>query len=192
MTSVAEVLIRHGLSDDDGALAAELDHALNAVPGRDAESIPQQELRYLAEHGGKDAAAAMEHFDPTAAHRRRVVLAMAGAAELTDATLSTVQAAALLNVDRTRIVHRLRDGGLWSVRVGRSRRIPRWQIVDGQALPQLSQLIPAIPANVHPADIHALMTTEQEELGGRTPTHHLATGGDVAPVVELLSQLDRW
>lgn len=192
MTNIAEVLNKHGFSNDDGALAAELDHALTSAPGVDAESLPQQELDYLAEHGGPDAAAAVAKVDPKIAHRRRAVLAMAGAADLAEATLSTEQAATLLKVDRTRIAHRLREGSLWSIRVGGSRRVPSWQIVDGQVLPHLVQVISAIPPDAHPADVHALMSTEQDELGGRTPTHHLATGGDPAPVAAMLSQINRW
>ncbi|MDR0366056.1 MAG: helix-turn-helix domain-containing protein [Bifidobacteriaceae bacterium] len=107
-------------------------------------------------------------------------------------TYSLAEAAELLGQDRRRVSHLLATGRLWSFKVGRSQRIPRWQIVDGDLLPGLNALVEAVPPGLTPASLASFMAAPQAELGNRSPAVYLACGGDAAPVVAMLAALGEW
>lgn len=192
MSTVPEVLRRYGvgLSEDD--IAAGLDTALQALPGATAVPLTDPEARFLADHAGPDAASIISGWDPTQEREHRAADLARVVEETIATTLGIDQAAERLGVDRSRISHRLSAGALYATTVGSRRRIPTWQFHNDTELPGLAVVVAAIPAQVHPLDVAALMTTPQDELAGRTPVEHLASGGDPAAVGDLVADLGRW
>lgn len=194
MTDVAEFLSDWGIDASVADVVAILDDTFRAMPIAYAAVPPQATLDYLAEHGGPEAAEEVANWSPEEETRRRNRAAFANAGRLVAGTLSVDQVAGQIGLTRSRVQHFVTDSRprLYSVKVGSRRRIPSWQLHGGSLLPGLDRLVPVIPAEVHPLDVAALMTTPQDELGGRTAVEHLAAGGDVEPVAELLADLDRW
>ncbi|MGI8417529.1 MAG: DNA-binding protein [Nakamurella sp.] len=192
MSTVPEVLARHGIALTESDVAAELDRAFRALPAAGAAALTAGERDYLTDHAGNQSAQAIADWDPQVERQRRAAVAATGIEHLIASTLSIDQAAQAIGVDRSRISHRRTSGTLYSVTVGGRRRIPAWQIRDGQELPGLAQVVAAIPTGTHPLDIEAIMTNSQDELAGRTPVEHLAGGGDPAPVTDILAALDLW
>lgn len=98
-----------------------------------------------------------------------------------------------MGVDRSRISHRLRQGTLWSFTLGRHRRIPRWQLMpDGDLFPVLAAVVGAIPAGLDPRTVNGFLHTPRPEFDDQPPVAYLASGGDPAPVADLLTDLGRW
>lgn len=192
MRTVLDVLHRYGVGLTESDVAESLDRAFRLLPGVDAAPLTAVEVDYLAEHGGDDAAEVIAKWDPRVERAHRAEQAAADFQQLAGSTLSIEQAANVLEVDRSRISHRLSVGALSVVRIGSRRRIPAWQFHGHAELPHLAQVVAAIPPDTHPLDVAALMTTSQDELAGRTPVQHLVGGGDPAPVTELLAGLTRW
>ncbi|HEY5877261.1 MAG TPA: hypothetical protein VIU11_00020 [Nakamurella sp.] len=192
MVTVEEVLRRYdaGLTESD--LAEYLDTAMRRIPGAASAPITQGDMTYLAEHAGQGAAEVVASWDPDRERRQREEAAAEEAMDVIASTLSVEAAARLLGIDRTRISHRLSRRALWAVDIGSRRRLPDWQFRAGRELPGLAVLIEAIPSSVHPDDVAGLMTSPQDELDGRTPVDHLASGGDPGPVADLLADLTRW
>jgi len=186
------VLARHHVGISGAEFLAELDADLARVTDPAAAPLSAAEAAFLREHAGTIAG---EVFDTDSAvlvqdARRAEVARMA---ELVAGSLGIAEAALLLGVDRSRVSQRLSAGTLWSFRLGRGRRLPRWQFTaDGRTLTGLEVVIAAIPAELAPESVAGFMGTEQPELDGRTPAAHLAGGGDPLPVAELVASLGRW
>ncbi|NUU06433.1 DNA-binding protein [Leifsonia sp. C5G2] len=113
--------------------------------------------------------------------------------EAVTGSLSAAEAAQRLGIDSSRVRHRLSKGGLIGFMIGGKRRLPAWQFTDDPkqpVLPGLSQLIAAVPADMHPASLQNFMATPQEDLliDGRevTPVEWLRLGGDPQEVVDIL------
>lgn len=192
MSTVPEVLRRYDTGLTEADIAAELERDFARLPGRDAAPLTQTELDHLRTHGGKSAEQVLESWD-SAAERAARARALAGDTnQLAASSLSLEAAARLLGVDRSRISHRVSAGALYAVTLGSRRRIPTWQFDQGRELPGLAAVVAAVPARAHPLDVAALMSTAQDELGGRTPIEHLTGGGDPDPVTQLLADLERW
>lgn len=192
MTTVAEVIKRYDVDLTEEDVAAALASAWNMLPGPDAAPLTEQDASFLAEHAGGNAAEIVSGWDPVAARNSRAKDTLETLTRLLDSTRSIAETATQLGVDRSRISHRLTAMTLYSVRVGSRRRIPTWQVTGGHELPGLATIVPAIPPDAHPLDVQGVMTTAQDELDDRSPTAHLASGGDPRPVAELLSALGRW
>lgn len=192
MTTVPEVLRKYDLDLTEQDIAEGLDNAFSALPGPGAAPLSQFELDYLTEHAGSGAAELIASWDPQQERRERAETVARTVDEVLAGSVGIAQAAALIGVDRSRISHRLSAGALYAVTIGSRRRIPTWQFHDNAELPGLADVVAAIPTQVHPLDVAALMSTEQEELSGRTPVEHLAGGGNPAPVAELVADLGRW
>jgi hypothetical protein len=192
VATIGEVLRRYDASLTESDLAEYLDAALRRIPGAASAPITQGDVVYLAEHAGQGAAEVVASWDPDGERRQREQAVAEGAMDVIASTLSIEAAARLLGIDRTRISHRLSRRALWAVNIGSRRRLPDWQFRAGRELPGLAIVIEAIPSSAHPADVAGLMTTPQDELDGRTPVDHLASGGDPAPVADLLADLARW
>jgi hypothetical protein len=173
-------------------LAEYLDAALRRIPGAASAPITEGDMAYLAEHAGQGAAEVVASWDPDVERRLREETTAEAAMDVIASTLSVEAVAKLLGVDRTRISHRLSRRALWAVDVGSRRRLPDWQFRAGRELPGLASVIEAIPSSAHPADVAGLMTTPQDELDGRAPVDHLASGGNPAPVADLVADLGRW
>ena len=192
MTTVTEVLLRYDTDLTEADIADGLAQALQTLPGVGAEPMTEAEVGYLAANAGGDAAATIATWDPADEHRRRARNAAAAVERLAGGSLSIDQVAALLRVDRSRISRRLSAGALYAIPIGSRRRLPAWQFHDGAELPGLATVVAAIPADVHPLDVQAFMTTPQEELRDRSPVEHLEGEGDPAPVAQLVAELARW
>ncbi|WP_189060486.1 helix-turn-helix domain-containing protein [Longimycelium tulufanense] len=119
--------------------------------------------------------------------------AVATQAVLRDTALTVTEAAARLNVDASRVRHRIAAGRLmgWKDRGGW--RLPAWQFADGRLLPGVEVVLPAFPPDQPPLVVAAFMTTPQEDLplGERqaTPREWLLAGGDPERVARLASVL---
>lgn len=192
MTAVPDVLSSYGVDLTDRDFASELSLSLSTLLGASATPLPSPEMAYLAEHAGGNAASIVADWDSTRSHQRQIAASVRTVKQVLDGALSIDEAAAKLGRNRTRVSHWLHDGALWAVTVGGRRRIPAWQVHNGRLLPGLPAVVSAIPVDAHPLDVEGVMTTPQDELGGRTPITHLAGGGDPQPVADLLADLDRW
>lgn len=111
--------------------------------------------------------------------------------------VDTDEVASLLNIDASRVRHRKGAGILISHKFGKDLRYPTWQFTTGgNVIPGLAELRAAIDPQRHPADVAAIMMTPQEDLVVRgrpaTPAQWLASGGDVRPVVDLLTDDIAW
>jgi hypothetical protein len=190
--SLDEVLARHNVGITSVEFLAELDADLSRVTDPAAAPLSAAETAFLREHAGSAAGEVLDA-DPAALvqdARRAEVARMTG---LLADSVGIAEAALLLGVDRSRISQRLSAGSLWSFRLGRSRRLPRWQFTaHGRSLPGLDLIVAAIPAELSPESVAGFMDTPQPELEGRTPTAHLAGGGDPTPVAELVAGLGLW
>lgn len=119
--------------------------------------------------------------------------AVAAQTVLRDSALTVADAATTLNVDTSRIRHRLAAGRLvgWKDRGGW--RLPSWQFTGSGVLPGLEIVLAALPNDQPPLVVAAFMTTAQEDLqiGGApgTPRQWLLAGGDPDKVAALASVL---
>lgn len=119
--------------------------------------------------------------------------AVAAQAVLRDTALSVAGAAERVNVDPSRIRHRLAENRLsgWKGRGGW--RLPVWQFTNTDVLPGLEAVLPAIPDDQPPLVVAAFMTTPQDdlELAGvpTTPRDWLLASGDPARVALLAATL---
>ncbi|HET7303572.1 MAG TPA: hypothetical protein VFJ12_03345 [Segeticoccus sp.] len=193
MQTVPEVLKRYGIDDlTEADIAEDLDRDFQRLPGPDATPLTEAEIAYLRAHGGEAAEEALTAWDARTERGRRAGAIARDSNAVTAESLSLDQTADLLGVDRSRISHRLSAQALYAITIGSRRRVPAWQFRAGAELPGLSAIVPSIPVRAHPLDVQALMTTPQDELGGRTPVEHLLSGGAPPQVVELLADLERW
>lgn len=189
--TIDDVLSRHGIDATDREFIDAIDRALSAIGAPNGQVLSGPERAFLTEHGGIDAAEAVTRTGANIS-AERLARTMAAARDQLGALLTSAEAADLLGVDRSVVSRRITGGRMLAVSGQGSHRIPDWQIAGGRLLPHLAEVIAAIPADADPADIAALMRTEQDELSGRTPAAHLAAGGDALPVLGLLDALTAW
>lgn len=190
--SLDDVLTRHNVGISSAEFLAELDADLSRVTDPAAAPLSAAEAAFLRDHASPAAGEVLDT-DPAVLvqdARRAEVARMAG---LVASSVGIAEAALLLGVDRSRVSQRLSAGSLWSFRLGRGRRLPRWQFTaEGRSLPGLDVVVAAIPAELSPESVAGFMDTPQAELEGRTPLAYLAGGGDPGPVAELVAGLGLW
>lgn len=194
MSEVAQVLTDYEIRDFNEADVAEaLRVTFGDQPRAAAAPLSSAAVDYLSDHGGEDAKKVLDEWDPAAEDLARQRVSVTGLANLVRSTLTPGEVAEHVGKDPSRVRHWINatPPQLFTLRVGARRRVPAWQIADSNLLPHLSEVIAAIPEDVHPLDVATVMTSAQEELAGRTPVDHLTGGGSPAPVVELLESLDR-
>lgn len=188
-----EVLARHhtGLAAAD--VISELNDALEEVPHPQAAPLTSAEIQLLADHGGPQVHNILHRWDPEQERRRRGQAAVHTIQALIASTMSTAEAAELLDRDRSSVSRKVNDGTMYSIRVGHQRRIPRWQITqDGHLLPGLATVVAVIPSEVSALTVAAVMQQKQDDLDGQTPIGWLVAGGDAAAVAAHLAALARW
>ncbi len=190
--SLDEVLARHNVGITSVEFLAELDADLSRVTDPAAAPLSAAETVFLREHAGPAAGEVLDA-DPAALVQDARRAEVSRMTDLVAGSVGVAEAALLLGVDRSRVSQRLSAGSLWSFRLGRGRRLPRWQFTgDGRSLPGLDVVVAAIPAELSPESVAGFMNTVQPELEGQTPTSHLTGGGDPAPVAELVAGLGLW
>jgi len=127
---------------------------------------------------------------PDARPRTRTVVAHA---VLRDSALTVNEAARQLQVDTSRIRHRLGVGRLVGWKDRGSWRLPAWQFAGTGVLPGLETVLAAIPSDQPALVVAAFMTTRQEDLPvdgePATPRDWLLAGGDPRRVADLASVL---
>lgn len=118
---------------------------------------------------------------------------VAAYAVLAESALTVAEAARRLNVDPSRIRHRLAERRLTGWKDQGGWRLPSWQFGERGPLPGLDVVLPAVPPDQPALVVAAFMNTAQSdlEIGGRpvTPRQWLLAGGDPVPVAALAATL---
>ncbi|MDX6229991.1 MAG: hypothetical protein QOI76_3381 [Frankiales bacterium] len=183
--TIAGVLARRGISADERDLAQALELALGRYLSAPGSAPLSTQQRAALRAGGLDLAA-------DGAYAAAATRTAADYAALVATSLSVPEAAARLDVDASRVRHRIREGGdLWALRTAAGRRrLPALQFAPGGGLvPGLAEVLRALPADLHPLELAGFFTSRRPELRlkGReqTPVEWLVRGGDVTPVLAL-------
>ena len=179
----------------EGLTAADVLGALEeGIDARTSVAVPVAEgdIEYLRAHGGQDARAALNGWEPTVAAGRCALAYTREAGELIADSITVAQAAQRLGVDRSRISRRLRDKTLYSFTIADRIRIPLWQFTGDRLLPGLPEVVAALPRGFSPAAVAARMRSPWEELGGQSITGFLAAGGAPEVAAELVAAMGRW
>ena len=117
---------------------------------------------------------------------------VAAHAVLADSALSVGQAAEMLNVDDSRIRHRLKEGRLTGWK-DQGWRLPAWQFNGTGVLPGLEVVLRAVPEDQPALVVAAFMNTPQADLvisdRPATPRQWLLAGGDPDQVARLVATL---
>ena len=201
MTTVEEVLRRHGYTTTEDDIAQRLDILLTGERRADtALDLTSIEQDFLGGHGGVEPVTDRQLADLDARSNARLT------AEAT-MSLSRSQIAELLEVVPSRISHQVAAGKLYSyLGSGRRPMFPDWQItVAGAGLadrstskahlvPHLPDVIQAMPADAHPVAVRAFMTTPTQSLtsgdgGAMSPVEWLFSGGGAGPIAEMAATL---
>ena len=183
-----------------GLTPAEVEAELSHTPGVGATPISASAVAYLREHGGPEAAAALEGWEgkaPSQIRRDRTLVSARTLEDLLGSSLTLEQAATRLGVSRSRISHRIGGRSLYAISVQGRRYLPSWQFAPetdggrvGQPLPGLGRLVPVIPKTLHPLAVESFMTSVLDEIG-TTPVDFLWASGDVEVVVDWMDALAR-
>lgn len=195
MTTAQDVFARHfpGLSPE------EVDAELSRTPAAGATPISAAAMRYLAEHGGEEARAAIEKYDEAEVQRDRAVTAAQTLEELMESSWSLEFAAGMMGISRSRVSHRISSQTLYAFTLQGRRYVPQWQFVvassgerGAEPIPGLARIVPLIPRDLHPLAVRAFMETPLEDLDEKSPTTFLLSHGPVEVIEELLVALGRW
>ena len=192
-TPLEQLLTAHRIPLTADQFVAQLSAVFTTVPDPAAAPLAAQAVQALHEHGGDLARVVVDHWDPAVVRTEQALAAGRSVKALMESTVDPAEAARLLGVDRSRIYHRLADGSLYGLRVGRLRRLPRWQFTISGELPGLRELLAVLRADaVSALTVDAFMHAAAEELDGETPLGYLAAGAPPSRVVEVLDELARW
>jgi hypothetical protein len=174
-----------------GVSAEELTSALNTLPPirPDAAALPEDEaVLYDAADFAEDEQA-----------YARVTLEAAGhTARLLSTAYSANKVAELLGVSDSRVRQRRANRTLWAIEDAGGWVFPALQFenVDGRRrqIRHLDQVLPAIPADIHPLAVARLLTIAQPDLvvDGQpvSPLQWLRNGGDVHAVLTIIQAAD--
>jgi len=186
-----DVLRKRGIELSDEEFAVLLDDAFDGL-ATDVETDPSRSLTpaettALAGGGADLRPLGAEEPVPRAETAATYVALLAGG-------LTVAQSAARLDVDPSRIRHRLADRMLFGIRLRAGWRLPAFQFTeDGGMVPGLDRVLPSIPPDLHPLAVWRWLTTPVADLaldGSEiTPLQWLAGGGPPAPVAALAAGL---
>lgn len=188
VATVAEFLTHRGLSIGEDDVVAVLDAQLGAhLAHRGAAALTAGTADFLDAHGGIPGPVGGAA-DREAAHTTGILISVVAT------SLRVDEVAVALRIDPSRVRHRIRDGSLAAIRVGRANRLPAWQFTDDLVpLPGLRAVLAAFPRHLHPLEVLGFMTTPQPELAidgnPAPPRAWLASGGDPDLVVDLARDL---
>ncbi|MPZ82969.1 MAG: DNA-binding protein [Actinophytocola sp.] len=182
-------LARAGLrvdSDEFLKLVEEAADRLNPADPAPAEYFTDSQRAALSDVGLDLAPRRDGERDPRA---RAVALQ----AVLRDTALTVAGAAERINVDTSRIRHRLSAGKLIGWKDRGEWRLPVWQFTNDGVLPGLESVLESVPEDQPPLVVAGFMTTRQEELAlagdPASPRDWLLAGGDPTPVATLVATL---
>jgi hypothetical protein len=165
------------------ALLQSLAAATPAAPGSQHRSLTVAQERELRAAGSLGVAL------PPLADRASTATAVE-AYQISQDALTVPAVAARLGVTASRIRQRLTARSLFGVSTpGGGWRLPRFQFTDDGELPGLAQLLPALPADVHPVALDSFLTRPQPDLvitdEAVSPRDWLTSGGDPAAVARI-------
>ncbi|MGH3763386.1 DNA-binding protein [Actinophytocola sp.] len=187
--SLRTVLARAGLRVDSEEFLALVEEAARRLSPADpdpAQYFTESQRAALSDVGLDLAPRRESERDPRA---RTVALQ----AVLRDSALTVSGAAERINVDSSRIRHRLAEGRLAGWKDHGGWRLPVWQFTNTGVLPGLEAVLAAVPDDQPPLVLAGFMTTPQQDLltAGEptTPRDWLLAGGDPAGVARLVATL---
>jgi hypothetical protein len=186
-----DVLRKRGIDLSDEEFAVLLDDALDGLTAEvdddPTRSLTPAEAAALAAGGADLRPLGAEEPGPRAATAAAYGALLAGG-------LTVAEAAARLDVDPSRVRHRLADRTLWGIRLRAGWRLPAVQFADdGGMVPGLDRVLPAIPADLHPVAVWRWLTTPIPDLSldgsPAAPLPWLAAGGRPDEVAALAGGL---
>lgn len=154
-------------------------------------------ISYLVEYGGEAAHTAMAGYDEAAVRRAQAATAAQTLDDLRGSSATVERVAEQLGVSLAQVADRVANGGLYAFTLEGEQHLPRWQFQPapegrlGEPLPRLSQILSAIPRDMHPLVVESVMIRPDPDLGGESPVDHLCDGGAADPVVALFVSLRR-
>lgn len=183
--TLSELLAQYDITEDD--LSTSLERRLSVQPLPASAELTEGEETFFRRHAG------VALTDPETSPLTRATEETASVLGAASRSLTIGQAADVLGIHRSRLSHRLRDRRLYAFRLGSQRRLPRWQLTaDGAPLPGLEVVLPALPADLHPAAVEGFFTTPDADLDGATPAEWLRSGGDPQRVVQEAAGVEQW
>ena len=121
------------------------------------------------------------------AHQDPLVVSVTDYMALLDTSFTTSDAAALLQVDVSRIRQRLRERSLFGIEYDGERRLPRFQFVRHLVLPGLREVLATLPEALNPLDVAEWFLSPNPDLelgtGAVSPREWLLRGEPVDAVV---------
>ena len=121
------------------------------------------------------------------AHQDPLVVSVTDYMALLDTSFTTSDAAALLQVDVSRIRQRLRERSLFGIEYDGERRLPRFQFVRHLVLPGLREVLATLPEALNPLDVAEWFLSPNPDLelgtGAVSPREWLMRGEPVVAVV---------
>ncbi|OYO13710.1 hypothetical protein BI335_13705 [Enemella evansiae] len=162
-----------------------------AESGGSTQALSEDDAAALVEFAGLEPAVTTALLEPQVAAAATVRARREGAQQTLASTVTAAEVARMVSRDRSVVSRWAGKGQLYRFQVRGVDRYPRWQFIDGEPLPGLGEVVPAIPAGMVPSAVETFMGTEFEELAGLTPHDWLRAGNPAAAVARLLSELDR-
>ena len=188
--ALGALLAKHQIDLTVEEVLDELDSAFAGIPG--ATTLSATEVDFLRTHSESRTAEVIDAWSADSEREARARIAVRQLTSALSGSVSIREAASILGVDRSRVSRRISGKALWAFDLQGSRRIPRWQFLGDELLPGLDAIVPAIPRGTTPAVLDAFMHASQPDFDDRTPSEHLAAGGDPALVAGFLADLGRW
>lgn len=114
---------------------------------------------------------------------------------LLETSLSTAEAAAILNVDVSRIRQRIRERTLFGIEYEGEWRLPRFQFERKKVLPGLAEVLSALPSEINPLDVATWflrpnVDLEVDEEGAAvSPRAWLLLGGSPRTIAQFAQHL---
>jgi hypothetical protein len=192
VSGLEALLERHHVDLTGDEVLAVLDSAFAAIPGSGAAPVSAAEVEFLRAHAGPGAEAVIDNWSGDSERQARAQVAVRELGDALSASMSIKQAAAVLQVDRSRVSRRITGNALWAFDIHGSRRIPRWQFLESDLLPGLETIVPAIPDGVTPITVETFMRTPRPDFGDQAPIEYLAAGGDARLVADFMPALSHW